>query len=228
MRIRSKGQTRVLVTLGPTRAFLDSVRFISNLSTGALGFAICKELIKNKISVAVVAGPTEKSFEELKTKQFVSIETVDEMRNEVIRLVRKFQPHYVIFAAAVLDFEPQNKILGKRSSQRSWVIKVRPTKKIIDEFALKDVKKIGFKLEYKKMNVHSRKRFALRIIQEKNLELLCLNFLGEISRSRHQAYIIFKNGYEIKVQTKTELARVLRRFIHQDDQKIRRPKAFFS
>ncbi len=93
---------RVLITAGPTREFIDPSRFLSNPSTGRMGFALAQEALARGASVTVVAGPTD-----VRASAGVSIVPVTTAR-EMHTAVMEHLPLATIFigAAAVADFRP--------------------------------------------------------------------------------------------------------------------------
>ncbi len=111
-----KRNLKALVTAGPTREYLDPVRFISNDSSGKQGLEIAQALHKMGVKTTLIMGPTNLNFtKEIKIKKVV---TSEEMFNEV----KKSLPvDIAVFAAAITDFKPlkksRNKI--KKSSLKS-------------------------------------------------------------------------------------------------------------
>ena len=96
---------RFLITAGPTREPIDPVRFISNYSSGKMGYALAEKAIQRGARVTLVSGPTNLS-PPLGLEQFIAVKTAKEMYNAVLR-------HYddvdvVIKSAAVADFSPKN------------------------------------------------------------------------------------------------------------------------
>lgn len=97
---------RVLVSAGPTRAYLDPVRFLTNASTGAMGFAIAAEAARRGAATTLVAGPVE-----LPTPPGVAridVETADEMLAEMDRELGLAPHHLVAMVAAVADVAPRS------------------------------------------------------------------------------------------------------------------------
>lgn len=216
----NKGALRVLLTVGPTRAYLDRVRFISNYSTGELGFCLAERLVKRGVELFIVAGPTQQPFLKLKSSQVVEVETAEQMCEEVLKACRTFKPDYAVFSAAVLDFKPKTTSKGKvKSSNKVWSVHLVPTPKIIDEVdrLFPKVKKVGFKLEWGIKKGQALEKFAARIIKQKNLEALCLNFLPLITKESHPGWIINKKGNIQKGSTKRELAKLLSDCVIQQD-----------
>ncbi len=207
---------RVLITGGPTKAYLDRVRYLSNYSSGEVAYETCRELSRFKAKVAAVLGPSEFQFESLNLQHCRRVETFQEMRKAVHSLCRSFKPDVVVFAAAVLDFIPTKTEKGKISStNKNWVIRLKPAPKIIDEVGrlFPSVQRVGFKLEWKKAS-GKKSDMARRLVQEKSLDALCLNFLAEIRGKRHPAVLYRRDTGEWKeVKTKREIAVWIRDYV---------------
>jgi len=105
---------RVLVTAGPTREFLDPVRFLSNPSTGKMGFALAEQAARMGAKVALVAGPvvlpTPPGVERL------DVVSADEMCKAVLSRCEKAD--ILVFAAAVSDFAPERTTTRKVKKER--------------------------------------------------------------------------------------------------------------
>ena len=171
---------RVLLTAGPTRTYIDHVRFLSNFSTGRLGYLIAEVLKDAGAEVFAVVGPCNQPFEKLKLKKLFRVETNDEMERAIFQVLEKHHPTWGVFSAAILDFHPRKKRMGKISSHRgTWNIELVPTRKIIDRVSKKypELKKIGFKLEWRKPNAPRLERFAKAQIKQKSYNAMVLNFL---------------------------------------------------
>ena len=195
------------MTGGPTRAYLDDVRYLSNVSSGKTAYEICKLLSKEHFDVVAVVGPTLEPFENLNLKQLIPVETNQEMRKAVHSACKKYRPEFAIFSAAVLDFEPT--IIQKKkvsSHQKKWTIHLKPAPKIIDEVRKKfpKIKIFGFKLESKK--IRNKEKFVQSIIEKKNLLGLCFNYLEEVEKSRHVSYLTNSQGETKTGRTKKEIA----------------------
>ncbi|MBX6377639.1 MAG: hypothetical protein IRY95_03745, partial [Clostridia bacterium] len=127
--------SRVLITAGPTRAYLDSVRYLTNFSTGELGRHLAEGALRRGASVTYVYGPgcqlpavAPLAGREL---DLWPVETVADLETAVRRLLAR-QPADVIFhAMAVLDFQPAEVRPGKTSSElEEWVVRLVPTPKV--------------------------------------------------------------------------------------------------
>lgn len=181
----------VLVTGGPTRAYLDDVRFLSNYSTGELAYEICKHLKKAGFEVHAVLGPSHFPFESLRLGTCRRVETIHEMRAEVMRLCHRKKPTAAIFSAAVLDFIPARTAKGKVSSRSSWTVRLVPAPKIIDEVGNKfpKIRRVGFKLEARATSRPAREKLGRALLKKKNLDAICVNYLSEIRGRRHPALL---------------------------------------
>lgn len=126
---------RVLVTAGPTREALDPVRFISNRSSGRMGFALAREARRRGATVVVVAGPTSTSPEP-RGVEIVRVETAEEMFNE--SLDRFEETDVAVLNAAVADWRPAESAPQKvKKSKMSKSIALEPTRDIAAELGRK-------------------------------------------------------------------------------------------
>jgi phosphopantothenoylcysteine synthetase/decarboxylase len=208
----------VLLTVGPTRAYLDRVRYVSNFSSGELGYYLSKYLVSNDIEVIVVAGPTIQPFKNLKLKKLIDVETADQMYRETLKACRLFEPQVAIFAAAVLDFKPTQTFKGKMSStNKQWNIQMVPNPKIIDavEKRFPKIKRFGFKLEWDIRKERELDDFAQQLINERNLEGVCINFLPQITKTQHPMWFFSKEGVKKFTRTKKQSAKSLADFVKQ-------------
>ena len=137
-----------LVSAGPTRGWIDRVRFITNPSTGKMGIALVHELISRGATVTLVLGPTA----QIPPAQanVINVATSDEMMEAVMKALEDQRTDCFISTAAVLDYVPSKKEDSKMASGKSSLsVELIPTKKIIEE-ARKKFKKlfiVGFKVE---------------------------------------------------------------------------------
>lgn len=159
---------KILVTAGPTREALDPVRFISNRSSGKMGYAIAKAAIRRGADVTLVSGPS--SQQPPKDVSFISVESASEMRNEVLRHFSNSTS--VIMAAAVSDFSPISQSKTKIKKADPMTINLQKTSDILAELGRKKGKRllIGFAAETGK-NIKKAKDK----LKEKNLDLIVLN-----------------------------------------------------
>ena len=96
-----EGQT-ILVTAGPTREDLDPVRFLTNRSSGKMGYALAEAAVRRGAHVMLVSGPTDLPVPE--GVDWVPVRSTEEMRSAVRE--RAAEANVVIMAAAVADYRP--------------------------------------------------------------------------------------------------------------------------
>ncbi|VVB51289.1 DNA / pantothenate metabolism flavoprotein [uncultured archaeon] len=137
---------KVVVSAGPTREYLDDVRFLSNGSSGKMGYAMAAEAAKRGFDVVVVSGPV--SVKPPADVRVVSVSSAEQMHKAVMKEVK--DADYFISAAAVSDFMPAVRVGGKRSSDGVWTLRLVPTVKIVSEVVKRfpRVKVVGFKAEH--------------------------------------------------------------------------------
>ncbi len=137
-----------VVSAGPTRGWIDRVRFISNPSTGKMGIAIVHELISRGATVTLVLGPTTQIPPA--QAEVINVTTSEEMMDAVMKSLTNQKTECFISTAAVLDYVPSKKEDSKiASGKSSLALDLVPTKKII-EAARKKFKSlfiVGFKVE---------------------------------------------------------------------------------
>jgi phosphopantothenoylcysteine decarboxylase/phosphopantothenate--cysteine ligase len=123
------GQT-VLVTAGPTREDIDPVRFLTNRSSGKMGYALAEAAQRRGARVVLVSGPTDRKIPE--GVDWVPVRATEEMRRAVLDRAR--EANIVIMAAAVADYRAastQDKKIKRGES--SFTIELEPTPDILAE-----------------------------------------------------------------------------------------------
>lgn len=138
-------QLNALVLMGPTRSYIDDVRFVSNHSTGRLGSEISNESFRQGFRVDVISGPTEVKPSDLLDVH--RVETSTEMLDSAKHLQSNRQYQFIVFAAAVLDFEVGQKMTGKSSSKERLQVQLEPAEKIMKSLQCPSSVSVGFKLE---------------------------------------------------------------------------------
>lgn len=164
---------KALVTAGPTREPLDPVRFISNPSTGLMGYTIARALSERGADVTLISGPTHLTAPTgVKT---VSVTTADEMYSAVLE--RYDQNRLVIKTAAVSDFRPLKKDLQKvKKTEAALTLQLAANRDILLELGRQKGNRIlvGFAAETEDAvdNAHDK-------LLRKNLDLIIVNNLNE-------------------------------------------------
>lgn len=189
---RLRGRT-VLVTSGPTRERLDPVRFLTNASSGAMGFALAAEARRRGARVIVVSGPV--FLPPPPGVELVDVESALEMRRETLRRVRRAD--VVIGAAAVGDwrFAAVSKHKLKRSrTARSVNLTLVPNPDIIKEVASSARRPsvvVGFALETRDAVASAKRKLA-----EKNLDLVVANGAQTLASPKAKAWLV--SGESVK------------------------------
>jgi len=138
---------RFVVTAGPTRGWIDRVRYMTNPSTGKMGIEVAREIIGRGGSVTLVIGPTTQPLP--RDAEIKHVETAEEMMQAVLDALAAYKASAFVSAAAVLDFAPAKRENRKRPSGEPYAIELVSTPKIIEEVRKrhKDLFIVGFKVE---------------------------------------------------------------------------------
>lgn len=170
---RSLAGQNVLVTAGPTREFLDPVRFLSNRSSGKMGYAVAEEALKRGATVTLISGPTH--IAPPKGVELVMVQTTDEMASQTFGHYEK--ANIVVMAAAVCDVTFKNAAPQKiKKKEFRQDIKLTQTQDILKKLGEKKGDKIliGFAAETENIQAN-----ALQKIKDKNLDLIVANNVAD-------------------------------------------------
>ena len=165
-RPRDLAGRKVVVTAGPTVEDIDPVRFISNRSSGKMGYAIAEAARKRGATVVLVSGPSELQFPDA-----IRIRTTEEMRRAVIE--NAADADVVIKAAAPLDFRPRSIAPQKiKKKTADMAIDLEPTTDILKELGSRKNGKVlvGFAAE-----TENHLENGLEKLKAKNLDLIVVN-----------------------------------------------------
>lgn len=188
----------VLVTAGPTIAELDPVRFITNRSTGKMGYAIAKEARNRGANVTLVTGPT--SIETPRNINVIKVSTNEEMKNEVMRVFASSD--IVIKSAAVADYKPKVYSTQKiKKADGELGINFIRDNDILMELGKKKEKQIlvGFAAESQNL-----KDNAMSKLDRKNLDYIVANDITAsdtgFASEDNKVIILSKDGKEINLE----------------------------
>ena len=164
-------QKKVLITAGPTQEPIDPVRFISNKSSGKMGFAIAEAAIDAGAEVVLVSGPV--NLKDPDNIHIVEVKTAKEMLKAVMHHV--VTSDIFIGVAAVADYSPINselKKIKKNIDNSSLVLKMKETKDILLEVGSLKEKPylVGFAAETENLIQNAKKKLT-----RKNLDLIIAN-----------------------------------------------------
>jgi len=200
---------RVLVTAGPTIEDIDPVRFISNRSSGKMGYSIAREAHSRGAQVVLVSGPCQ--LEVPVGVELVKIRSASEMARVVFE--RAEDVDVVVMAAAVSDYSPDRTSLQKiKKSNAEMVISLKRTVDILGALGEKDNQPflVGFAAESDDLHTESQKK-----LQEKKLDLIVGNNIsvenGGFQSDLNQVIVIDRQGSveELPLLSKVKVARIL-------------------
>lgn len=162
---------RVLVTAGPTQESIDPVRYITNHSSGKMGYAVARQAMLRGAEVTLVSGKV--NLPPVPFVKMIYITTAEDMYNAV---TSEFEnTDIVIKAAAVADFRPKRIADDKlKKADGMDSIELEPTKDILKELGKNKKNRFicGFSMETKNMTENSRKK-----LENKNLDMIVCNNL---------------------------------------------------
>ncbi len=139
---------RILVTAGPTHEYLDDVRFLSNPSSGKLGYAIARAAARRDHAVALVSGPV--TLQPPTGVPLIPATSATEMHRAVMRRFRLCDALFM--TAAVGDFRPRVRVRGKikKDEKRALTLRLVPNPDILAECGRRKKRRqilVGFALE---------------------------------------------------------------------------------
>ncbi len=165
----------ILVTAGPTREMIDPVRFLSNMSTGKMGYAVAESLAENGANVTLVSGPVGLTIKHNNVK-VIPVVSAREMFEQSLKIFPDCDA--AILSAAVSDFAPAREFKKKiKHGKETLILELIPTDDIAE--SLGRLKKqnqvlVGFALESE-----NEINNAVRKIKKKNLDFIVLNSLRD-------------------------------------------------
>lgn len=196
---------RVLVTAGPTQESIDPVRYITNHSSGKMGYAVARQAMLRGAEVTLVSGKV--NLPPVPFVKMIYITTAEDMYNAV---TAEFEnTDIVIKAAAVADFRPKRIADDKlKKADGMDSIELEPTKDILKELGKNKKNRFicGFSMETKNMTENSRKK-----LENKNLDMIVCNNLkvegAGFQGDTNVVTVIDKtNVTELGIMSKTEVA----------------------
>ncbi len=151
------GET-VLITAGPTREKIDPVRYISNRSSGRMGYALAEAALRRGARVLLVTGPT--SLTPPGGAETVKVDSAEDMRDAVLKLLP--ESTVVIKTAAVSDYRPRSAATQKMKRTGPIALELEPTSDILAEVARNKGSRIviGFAAETQNVLENARKKLA--------------------------------------------------------------------
>ena len=190
----------VLITAGPTQEAIDPVRYITNASTGKMGYALVRACLNRGAKVTLVSGPTQlslKAWQAFCPLNVMDVVSSAEMCDATVKAFE--QADIAILCAAVADFTPCNtadKKIKKQPGQTDMTIELKTTTDIaatLGKMKGNAKKLVGFALE-----THDEQANAERKLQSKNLDMIVLNSLQDkgagFGVDTNKVTILYANG----------------------------------
>lgn len=205
---------RIVISAGPTREAIDPVRFITNRSTGKMGYAIARAAVKMNLQTVLVSGPVNLTAPE--GVEFVPVESAAEMAEAMKNAAA--DADIIVMAAAVADYRPKQYSTSKvKKSDGDMCIELERTEDIL--LSLGKNKKpgqilVGFAAETDDLLQNAQGK-----LERKNLDYIAANIVGVPGRgfgADHNAITLLgRNGSktEFALQSKEALAESLLSFV---------------
>ena len=199
---------RVLITAGPTRERIDPVRFVSNRSSGKMGFAVAQAAREAGAEVVLVSGPV--SLPTPPGVRRIDVESAADMLNAVLREVEG--TNIFISTAAVADYRPEKPANQKiKKTADKLAIEMERTIDIIGTVAARPERRpfvVGFAAETETVEQHARTKLL-----KKNLDAIAANEVGDdkaFDCADNELVVLWRNGRrQLTRAPKEQLAREL-------------------
>jgi phosphopantothenoylcysteine decarboxylase/phosphopantothenate--cysteine ligase len=161
------GET-VLITAGPTREKIDPVRYLTNRSSGRMGYALAEAASRRGARVLLVSGPT--ALTPPSSAELTRVESTEQMRDAVLNLLP--QATIVIKTAAVCDYRPKSTAGQKMKRKGPMTLELEPTPDILKAISLKRGTQVlvGFAAETENVLENARQKLV-----SKNLDAIVVN-----------------------------------------------------
>jgi phosphopantothenoylcysteine decarboxylase / phosphopantothenate---cysteine ligase len=200
------GET-VLITAGPTREKIDPVRYLTNRSSGRMGYALAEAALRRGARVLLISGPT--SLTPPGAAEVTQVESTEEMRDAILRLLPRAS--IVIKTAAVSDYRPRAAATQKIKRKGAMTLELEATSDILKELSLKKSTQIvvGFAAETENVLENARQKLV-----SKNLDAIVVNDVSRqgvgFDSDRNAVTIISRDEVlEVPETTKWEVAQLV-------------------
>ena len=201
---------RIVISAGPTREAIDPVRYITNRSTGKMGYAIAEAAQKKGLEVVLVSGPV--NLERPEGVEFIQIESAAEMAQAMKQSAENAD--IIVMAAAVADYRPRQYSSSKvKKSDGDMCIELERTEDIL--LSLGKNKKPGQILVGFAAETDDLLKNAQGKLERKNLDYIAANIVGVPGRGfaadTNAVTLIARDGSqtEFALQSKKDLAAAL-------------------
>ena len=188
---------RFLITAGPTREPIDPVRYLSNRSSGKMGYAIAASALEAGHDVTLISGPV--NLDPPHGAQFICVSTGDEMFDAIDRHLRSCD--VLVMCAAVADYKPKN-ISPEKIKKRdtNFSLELIPTRDILGSLSKQDRQflVVGFAAETNDVEENAQKK-----LRDKNCDIIVANDVSRansgMESDENEVTILFRNGEKEKI-----------------------------
>src|SRR5881296_3149227 len=217
------GET-VLITAGPTREKIDPVRYLTNRSSGRMGYALAEAALRRGARVLLVSGPAALTPPDAAAVTW--IESAEQMREAVLKLLP--QATIVIKTAAVSDYRPKHTASQKIKGKGALTLELEPTTDILAEIARKKDSQIiiGFAAETENALENARQKLSSKTLDAIVANDVSREGVGFDSDRNAVTIITHDDVIEVPESTKWEVAqRVLDEIVRLRDRRKIQTKA---
>ena len=217
------GET-VLITAGPTREKIDPVRYLTNRSSGRMGYALAQAALRRGARVLLVSGPAALTPPD--AAEITRVESAEQMREAVLKLLP--QATIVIKTAAVSDYRPKHTASQKIKGKGALTLELEPTTDILAEIARKKDSQIiiGFAAETENALENARQKLSSKTLDAIVANDVSREGVGFDSDRNAVTIITHDDVIEVPESTKWEVAqRVLDEIVRLRDRRKIQAKA---
>jgi len=200
---------KVLVTAGPTLEYIDPVRFISNPSSGKMGYAIAEAALCRGADVILISGPTQLDIPS--GVRLIDVHTADEMANAVFE--HEANMDIIVKAAAVADYKVARQSEQKiKKNDDCLQIALKKNPDILKELGRrkKDQFLVGFAAETQDLTKNAQQKLS-----DKNLDVIVANLIGPkdsgFQADTNRVTLFFKDGSQksLPLESKETIAHAI-------------------
>ncbi len=200
--INKNKKFKALVTAGPTKEYIDPVRFITNRSSGKQGYEIAKSLLRNGFQTTLISGPTNLKIDD--RIKLIKVETADQMFKET---QKNLPVDVAIFSAAVADFKVSEKNDLKIKKDNKLTIKLEKNVDILsyvsNHNSMRPKLVIGFAAETNNLDKN-----AIEKLKNKNCDIIIANDVSDknigFDSDFNEVTIFYKNDKKEKLFAKSK------------------------
>src|ERR1039457_2010642 len=197
------GET-LLITAGPTREKIDPARYLTNRSSGRMGYAMAEAALRRGARVLLVSGPT--ALTPPAAAEITRVESAEQMRDAVLNLLP--QSTIVIKAAAASDFRAKSAWTQKIKRKGPLTLELEPTADILKEISLRKQSQIvvGFAAETENVLENARQKLAAKHLDAIVVNDISREGIGFDSDRNEVTIITHDEVIEVAETTKWEVA----------------------